>query len=313
VINPELIISKLFTERLDDDEALIIIGCEQFSSYTGYASTFKFAGDFIDATPLDVYRRRKCRVVAIDALSYRNQHDQFKEATLRRELNKAYVGFFRDSGNDQAPVATGLWGAGAFNGHTVKTALIQLMACSVIQRNLVFYTFGDEKTKYEVAEIFKFLIDKKISVGKVFRLLKKFEPGSSDDSSLLIKFIVKECEKVEVKPALMTSFFAPKIKMRNESEIPDEIEEIAKDFSVPKLKVPLPEKKNEEEKIWGWGKDKRVSTSGEVTKEKKKWMSFESTFGSSSSSKAPQSKIEPPKPSLLEYLDKDMEKSGSKH
>lgn len=88
MINPEMIFAKLFTECLGDDEALTMIGCEQFNSYTGYAGSFRWAGDFRDATPLDMYRRRKCRVVAIDAIFYKSSYEQFKEETFRRERTK---------------------------------------------------------------------------------------------------------------------------------------------------------------------------------------------------------------------------------
>lgn len=67
-INPELIVSRLFTECLDNQESFLIIGTEQFSVYTGYASDFKFAGNFVDPTPSDELRRKKTVIVAIDAL-----------------------------------------------------------------------------------------------------------------------------------------------------------------------------------------------------------------------------------------------------
>lgn len=108
MLNPEMIVAKLFTECLGNDEALIMIGCEQFNSYTGYADSFKFAGDYVDLTPLDMYRRRMCRVVAIDALNYKNDYEQFKSEKLKRELNKAAAGFFSENHNDKAPIGTGL-------------------------------------------------------------------------------------------------------------------------------------------------------------------------------------------------------------
>jgi len=45
---PELIISRLFTEKLSYNEVLVITGCERFNSISGYGNTFKFNGDFID-------------------------------------------------------------------------------------------------------------------------------------------------------------------------------------------------------------------------------------------------------------------------
>lgn len=48
VICPELLVSMLFSECLDDNEAMLIRGCEQFSSYSGYADSFEWSGDYQD-------------------------------------------------------------------------------------------------------------------------------------------------------------------------------------------------------------------------------------------------------------------------
>ena len=45
---PELLVSMLFMERMEDNEAIIIKGFEQFSEYSGYASKLNYAGDFRD-------------------------------------------------------------------------------------------------------------------------------------------------------------------------------------------------------------------------------------------------------------------------
>ena len=50
-ICPELLVSRLFTDILEDNECLIVTGVERFSNYTGYADSFRFAGDHIDQTP----------------------------------------------------------------------------------------------------------------------------------------------------------------------------------------------------------------------------------------------------------------------
>ena len=100
MICPELIVSMLFTEQLDDLECLVISGHERYSNYTGYASSFKFSGNHLDQTDIDTSsqqgHKRKSYLVAIDALYFRNEWPQYNEQNITRELNKAFVGFHSD-------------------------------------------------------------------------------------------------------------------------------------------------------------------------------------------------------------------------
>ncbi|XP_010414074.1 PREDICTED: poly(ADP-ribose) glycohydrolase 1-like isoform X2 [Camelina sativa] len=96
MINPELIAGMLFLPRMDDNEAIEVVGIERFSCYTGYASSFRFAGDFIDIKEKDPFQRRRTRIVAIDALcAPKMKH--FKEICLLRDINKALCGFLNCS------------------------------------------------------------------------------------------------------------------------------------------------------------------------------------------------------------------------
>ncbi|KMR04720.1 wd repeat and fyve domain-containing protein 3 [Lasius niger] len=88
VICPELMVTMLVTEELDDTEALIVSGIERYSKYEGYSNTFKWKGDFIDETPRDDSCRRMTSIVAIDALYFRQPSLQFKMDNITRELNK---------------------------------------------------------------------------------------------------------------------------------------------------------------------------------------------------------------------------------
>ncbi|KAJ0015677.1 hypothetical protein NQD34_013966 [Periophthalmus magnuspinnatus] len=118
LINPELIVSRLFTEALDHNECLVITGTQQFSKYTGYAQTYKWAGRYHDTTPRDEWQRRSTEVVAIDALQFRSFMEQFRPDKIDRELNKAFCGFSRpeEPVESLAAVATGNWGCGVFGG-----------------------------------------------------------------------------------------------------------------------------------------------------------------------------------------------------
>ncbi|XP_037660806.1 poly(ADP-ribose) glycohydrolase isoform X3 [Choloepus didactylus] len=176
LINPELIVSRLFTEVLDHNECLIITGSEQYSEYTGYAETYRWARSHEDGSERDDWQRRCTEVVAIDALHFRRYLDQFLPEKIRRELNKAYCGFLRPgvSSENLSAVATGNWGCGAFGGDSRLKALIQILAAAAAERDVVYFTFGDSELMRDIYSMHTFLTERKLTVGDVYKLLLRY-------------------------------------------------------------------------------------------------------------------------------------------
>nr|XP_023682143.1 poly(ADP-ribose) glycohydrolase-like [Paramormyrops kingsleyae] len=85
---PELIVSRLFTERLANNECLRITGLQQYNRYTGFSDTFVCQGFYIDQCQRDEWLRRQRKMVAIDALNFKNQKEQYDMTRVIRELNK---------------------------------------------------------------------------------------------------------------------------------------------------------------------------------------------------------------------------------
>lgn len=50
-ICPECYVSMLLCERMQDNEAILMVGCRQYSAYTGYLD-FAYAGPYDDLTPM---------------------------------------------------------------------------------------------------------------------------------------------------------------------------------------------------------------------------------------------------------------------
>lgn len=165
VICPELLCTRLFVERMAPNEAVLMMGCERYSSYAGYADTFEFVGDYVDGTPRDTFRRRICTNVAIDAWKFRARHWQYEEQALHREANKAYVGFQHALATTAPGVATGNWGCGAYNGDKRLKALIQLIVCCVTDRPMVYFTFFDVGLCDDIHSIGQFLKENAIKIG----------------------------------------------------------------------------------------------------------------------------------------------------
>ncbi|MGH0182737.1 UNVERIFIED_CONTAM: hypothetical protein FKN15_010344 [Acipenser sinensis] len=84
----ELIVSRLFTEKLGDWDALCITGPQCYSEYSGYSDTYSWEGPHTDTTERDRWMRRCTKIVAIDAIKFRNEQQQFEMRNVNRELNK---------------------------------------------------------------------------------------------------------------------------------------------------------------------------------------------------------------------------------
>ncbi|XP_045447294.1 poly(ADP-ribose) glycohydrolase [Melitaea cinxia] len=188
MICPELIITMLFTEALKSNEALMIIGCEQYSKYSGYGHSFQWAGEYVDRTPYDCSGRRRCSVLAIDALPSRGKVQEYRIETVTRELNKAWVGFSFYTGDDPGPhfpgVATGNWGCGAFGGSAPLKVLIQMMALTQAGRPMAYYTFGDVKLRDDIIQVYELLAKHNVTVGQLYELIYKFCKGDIEKISI---------------------------------------------------------------------------------------------------------------------------------
>ena len=188
---PELILSRLFTEELQDNESLIITGAEQFSSYRGYGSTFEWAGTYSDDITRDRWGRKETYLVAMDALVVQNRSAQFKLGFMRREVNKAYCSFSSSGstpcGHPMA-IATGNWGCGAFGGDKRLKALLQWLAASAAGRDVVYFTFGDVSLQEDMHILQQQLIDRQVTVGAVWQLLVTYHRQTP--CSPLYKFLL---------------------------------------------------------------------------------------------------------------------------
>lgn len=189
LICPELILSRLFIERLDANECIIITGAERYSDYVGYAHTFKWAGNHVDQTTRDSWGRRNTKIVAIDAHVFRCYTDQLEAGLLKRELNKAFCGFHSDQKYLPA-IATGNWGCGAFGGDSRLKGLIQMMASAACSRDLVYFTFGDVGLADDLLDIHSFITERKLTVGDVWNMIQRYGKEIRAASSVTVKLYV---------------------------------------------------------------------------------------------------------------------------
>lgn len=196
-ICPELIVSRLFTEALSDNESLIVTGFEQYSSYSGYADTFQYMGDYRDETIRDNWGRKQTQLVAIDALVLKsNPLQQFSAGLRLREVNKAYCGFLcSDPGPSGAfpAVATGNWGCGAFGGNVELKAVLQLMAAAKAKRDVVYTTFRNRQFARDLCEVHNMLTKNSCTVAQVWNFVAQYAAQKKRDG--LFQFIISQMNK----------------------------------------------------------------------------------------------------------------------
>jgi len=179
VICPEMIVSRLFTEQLANNECLVITGAERFSNYSGYGRTFRWVSDHRDVAPRDDWGRLVNEIVAIDAKVFNSLPQQLTEQNLCRELNKAYCGFFGGDSDSLCAVATGNWGCGAFGGDHRLKALLQMMAAAQARRAVCYFTFGDVALSRDIYRVHEAARAANCTVGRLWKYIRSGGKSSS--------------------------------------------------------------------------------------------------------------------------------------
>ncbi|CAI2360736.1 unnamed protein product [Moneuplotes crassus] len=149
---PELLLSSVVCAKMEKNESVTITGPKLYSNNEGYSNKTKFAGKAEDPLNIDEFGRIDRTFVCIDALrlkGMRLQVGQFYQQDNLRELNKAYIGFRADSKEeetkgDRKTIVTGKWGCGAYNGNPELKFILQWIACSAHDRDIIFTTFGEK-------------------------------------------------------------------------------------------------------------------------------------------------------------------------
>ncbi|CAG5134342.1 unnamed protein product, partial [Candidula unifasciata] len=180
IICPEMILSRLFTEALTDNEVLIMTGCLKICLHIGrHCDVPVYSGDYRDCPDRDEWGRRYTEVVAMDALVFNKYNNgyktQFEKDKIFRELNKAYCAFRGNQFTVHLPaVCTGNWGCGAFGGDKQLKALLQWMAASAVDREVCYFTFGDTKLCDQLGQLYHLFKENDIQVSHVLGFIKRF-------------------------------------------------------------------------------------------------------------------------------------------
>jgi len=184
---PELYITRMLNRFVNDNEAVIIKGVQQFSKSQGYGGSVKFDGPFEDTLYKKFIENKPesniidRSIIAIDATNFRSPTEilyQLRKPIVDRELKKLLVGFMSilASKTEFQPIATGKWGCGVFNGHNQLKFLLQWIAASYLQRKIIFCSFEDKRIEEFGNEIIKKYQGKPIKdlYAKILEINKKY-------------------------------------------------------------------------------------------------------------------------------------------
>eukprot|EP00742_Colponemidia_sp_Colp-10_P006109 GILJ01006537.1.p1 GENE.GILJ01006537.1~~GILJ01006537.1.p1 ORF type:complete len:444 (+),score=56.87 GILJ01006537.1:167-1333(+) len=191
-VSPECLASLFFTEEMDSNEAVLIVGSERFAAHSGYGGSLQFDGPFEDREPFDRFERKDTQITAFDAHIYCNDPDQqFEEEEMLREVNKALAAFMGDPLTEQAqakaniqsteplvglalkPIATGNWGCGLFGGDPQLKSMLQWITTSIVGRPMHYYTFRDRRLP-QLQEVVTTVTRKQLTVGSLWKLISNY-------------------------------------------------------------------------------------------------------------------------------------------
>lgn len=170
--SPESQIAILLCESMLPSESISIKGTERVALHKGYKNTFQITEEYKESN--DNYM-----ISAMDAIPYTNVnlHMQFEKKDIMRELKKAITGFSGDEALDtkagrKIDVCTGNWGSGVFNADVQLKLIIQWLAASVLQRKVVYCSFGQELYDGKIEDVLKTVA--KRSIAKNLKLILSY-------------------------------------------------------------------------------------------------------------------------------------------
>ncbi|KAG2385790.1 hypothetical protein C9374_002939 [Naegleria lovaniensis] len=179
---PESFLTLLICESLSDSEIIIMKNIVRYSEYTGYLNTFKFTGLFEP-------RGHTIDIIIMDAIPKRH----FQPEMIKRDLNKAYLGFKNMNNTD---ITTGNWGCGAFGGDITLKLTQQCCAARVTNSVLHYSTFKNEDLKKEMEDILHLFAITKISISELYYIMITYHEYRALNSKAQFKdYLLQELER----------------------------------------------------------------------------------------------------------------------
>lgn len=175
ICHPELLATMLICPKMENNEAIGLLGFRKYFKTEGYRDTMQFAGldkckyNRLPDGTLEEY------IVAIDATYRKNL--QFTEEYLLREIVKARAGF--NCFEQVKTIVSGNWGCGAFGGNLHAKLIIQWIVTTLLSKKLLYCPFNRKEALEPV-----YLAAKNLTVGQAFEILHSYEKCLKEDKKL---------------------------------------------------------------------------------------------------------------------------------
>ena len=123
---------------------------------------------------------------------------------IYRDLQKAYVGFSgyskdydKETKTFKLGIATGKWGCGVFKGNPELKFIIQWMAATKANRNIIFCSFKDDVFFQKAKEFVYHAENNKLNLETLMNILEKL---SLNKNEKVFEFVLNElgCQKNSV-------------------------------------------------------------------------------------------------------------------
>lgn len=180
-LHPALYVSLLISETMEDNEAIIMLGCKKYIESSGYLDTFNFEGqakNYNENTDNQLIHG----IIAIDAICNDTPNRQFQKKFYDRDINKAFIGFSAIDSKEIASstkldadlIFTGNWGCGVFGGNKYLKFIQQLIAASLAGKKLDYLTFGDKELAKDFRKIYQRIKKLGLTVKNLYEIIEKF-------------------------------------------------------------------------------------------------------------------------------------------
>lgn len=178
---PELLVSILFTENLSCTEALLVAGCQLYSTSSDPVKLTcgHSVPDISDATPRDDLGRRLTRFAIITGVSKRREfHEQLRPSVVEHSFRQSFLALRYDPPKDDDDDPPKAPPVPFYSQHwTLKTNqqskhiqfAVLLMACNFISRHL--YYFAEPKFRAELSDFLEYVRYHHVTIGE-FRYAK---------------------------------------------------------------------------------------------------------------------------------------------